>query len=121
MMICNQIGLVMGVCCIGVAIGVGYLMGWSDPRRDDAIVTIASVLLLIADSAWRLPSLRHIHQIDPPTFFTSEGPILNGPQPVLKTLNVFLSGEKGLQYFWVVPGWLAATFVLVAMSLDQSR
>lgn len=118
MIIFNAAGLVLGGGSLVFSLAAGTALGWvrwgdaSQPSDFDRVAMLAAVILIVGDLAWRLRNVRTLNVPDAPTILTRDGPVATKPEPITKALNMFLSGEKGAQFFWVVPGWVAGIFTL---------
>lgn len=121
MIIFNVAGFILGAGSLVFSLAVGTALGWvrwgDAPQSSDFdhVVILTAGLLLGGDLAWRLRNVRTLNVADAPTIFTRDGPVATKPEPFTKALNLFLSGEKGAQFFWVVPGWVAGALVLLGV------
>ena len=121
MIIFNGAAFILGVGSLALSLAVGYALGWvsfgdakPSPNLDYAAL-LGAAILVVTDLAWRLRNVRTLNAPPPPTIITREGPVATRPQPVMNTLNMFLSGEKGAQFFWVIPGWLVGLLALSSL------
>jgi hypothetical protein len=112
MIVFNITAFIIGGVSLMISMTVGYALGWINfeevrlsPHPEYAVV-LGAGLLSVMDLAWRLRNIRTLNTPPPPTIIMRGGPIATRPQPVMNTLKMFLSGEKGAQFFWVIPGWV---------------
>ncbi|MGB7158381.1 MAG: hypothetical protein WBD40_09980 [Tepidisphaeraceae bacterium] len=118
MIIFNSAAFVLGVGSLIVSLAVGYALGWvsfgeakPSPHLDYAVL-LGAAMLAVTDLAWRLRNIRTLNTPPPPTIITREGPVATRPQPIMSALNMFLSGERGAQFFWIIPGWVVGLTAL---------
>jgi len=108
----NKAAIVLGGGSLIVSLAVGYFLGWYKSRnagsgsREMQGIMLWGALLAISDLAFRLRHLPDVNVPPPPSVITRQGPMPTRPQPAMNILNLFLSGEKGAQFFWVFPGWI---------------
>src|SRR5687768_15114789 len=105
----NMMALLIGGGSLVASVVAAIAFGWTKSNQQDHYgFLLFGALLGILDLAYRLRNFKAIHVPPPPTIITREGPVPTRPEPMAKLLNLFLSGEKGAQFFWVIPGWILA-------------